>query len=111
MVITVFRARARAGLSAEVLNEVAVRGARMYELASQMPGFISYKDFEAADGESVTIVEFDTHAQLLAWREHPEHKAVQDWGRQAVFASYQIQVCDVARGSRFEHGAPPTRWG
>jgi hypothetical protein len=31
-------------------------GARMYELATRMPGFISYKDFVAADGESVSLV-------------------------------------------------------
>jgi hypothetical protein len=35
-------------------------GLRMHELATRMPGFISYKDFAAADGETVTIVEFES---------------------------------------------------
>jgi heme-degrading monooxygenase HmoA len=105
MVITVFRARTRPNLGADVLAQVETRGARMYALASGMPGFISYKDFTADDGEVVTIVEFDTHEHVLAWRDHPEHKLVQEWGRQAVFSEYQIQVCELTRGSRFEHGA------
>jgi len=29
----------------------------MHELATRMPGFISYKDFASADGEGVTIVD------------------------------------------------------
>jgi heme-degrading monooxygenase HmoA len=104
MVITVFRARARPNLSADTLGEVEARGARMYTLARGMPGFISYKDFTADDGEVVTIVEFDTQEHTRAWGEHPEHKLVQEWGRQVVFSEYQIQVCELVRGTRFADG-------
>ena len=44
---------------------------RMYELASAMPGFISYCDFTAADGESVQSSNLCDAASLLAWRNHP----------------------------------------
>lgn len=107
MVVVVFRSRVRQGLSPEVLRELEQRGARVAELAPTMPGFVSYKDFASPDGESVTVVEFATHEELAAWREHPEHRAVQELGRRAVFAEYSIQVCDLVRTTRFD-GSRPT---
>ena len=94
MVLVVFRARLRSGLDEAELGRL---GARMHELASAMPGFLSYKDFGAADGESVSIIEFESPETLAAWREHPEHKAVQQRAREAFFAEYRIQVCTPQR--------------
>ena len=73
----------------------------MYELASAMPGFVSYKDFSAEDGESVSIVEFESQATLQAWRMHPEHVQAQQRGREAMFDSYRIQVCETVRDYAF----------
>ena len=101
MVIVVFRARSRPDLSPEVQREVENRGQRMADLVQTMPGFISYKDFEASDGEAVTIVEFESHETAAAWRDHPEHHAVQVFGRDHVFSEYHIQVCNLVRESRF----------
>jgi heme-degrading monooxygenase HmoA len=93
-VVVVFRSRLRADVDLDALEMV---GARMYELASAMPGFISYKDFIADDGESVSIVEFADAASLLAWRNHPEHQRVQQRGREEFMAEYRIQVCRPER--------------
>jgi heme-degrading monooxygenase HmoA len=98
MVVVVFRSRIRAGNDAELMAD----GARMYELASAMPGFVSYKDFAAEDGENVTIVEFDTLEHLAAWRDHPEHKKVQQRGRERYFSEYHIQVCSTVRDYEFK---------
>ena len=81
MIVTVFRARTKAGLPADVLKRLEAAGERMAELAPLQAGFISYKDFASPDGEAVTVVEFDTREHVAAWREHPEHKAVQTWAR------------------------------
>jgi len=97
MVVTVFRSRMRPGVEAEMEK----LGARMYELASQMPGFVSYKDYMAEDQEIVTIVEFETMDAVVAWREHPEHKAAQDRGRNELFSWYHIQVCETVRDYDF----------
>jgi heme-degrading monooxygenase HmoA len=97
MVVVVFRSRIRPGTEAE-LGRV---GERMYELASAMPGYISYKDFTAADGESVSIIEFESLETLARWREHVEHKAAQERGRREFFSEYRIQVCTPVRESRF----------
>ena len=97
MVVIVFRARLKAGADLEALTKL---GARMYELASAMPGFISYKDFAAEDGESLSLIEFDSLDSVSAWREHPEHKRVQQRGREEFFAEYHIQVCSPVRDYR-----------
>jgi heme-degrading monooxygenase HmoA len=96
MVVVVFRSRLREGVEQEIMKV----GARMYELASSMPGFISYKDFAAEDGEGVAIVEFDSLENVTAWRDHPEHKEAQRQGREAFFSEYCIQVCELVRESK-----------
>jgi heme-degrading monooxygenase HmoA len=99
MVVIVFRTRLKEGIDEQALTTM---GERMYALASTMPGFISYKDFVAADGENVSIVEFDSMEALAAWRDHPEHREVQAQGRQDFFANYQVQVCAPLRSYRFD---------
>lgn len=98
MVVTVFRSRLREGVDMAALEAAAMR---MYELASAMPGFVSYKDYSAADGESVSIVEFADEASLLAWRNHPEHRQVQQRGRDEFMSEYRIQVCQALRDYSF----------
>lgn len=101
MFVVVFRTRLRPGLDQAALATLGTLGARMYQLATGMPGFVSYKDFAAADGESVSIVEFASQETLLAWREHPEHKEAQRLGRERFFAEYRIQVCTPVRSVQF----------
>jgi heme-degrading monooxygenase HmoA len=98
MVVIVFRARLKPEVDQEALAQV---GQRMYELASSMPGYVSYKDFSAEDGETLAVVEFESLETLAAWREHPEHRAVQERGRREFFTEYHIQVCTPVRDYRF----------
>lgn len=96
--VVVFRSRLRPDVDLAALEAA---GARMYELASAMPGFISYKDFAAGDGECLSIVEFSDMESLLAWRNQPEHVAMQQRGRDEFFANYEIQVCEPLRAYSF----------
>ncbi len=98
MIVIVFRARLRADAD---VAAIAATGERMYALATAMPGFVSYKDFTAADGEAVTVVEFASEPELLAWRNHPEHVQAQERGRRDFFSEYRIQICRVERGYTF----------
>jgi heme-degrading monooxygenase HmoA len=104
MIVTVFRARLRADLSEAQMARLGQMSERMAVLAAQMPGFISYKDFAAGDGEGLTLVEFASEATLKAWRNHPEHQAAQEQGRSEFFSDYQIQVCTPQRAYRFVAG-------
>ena len=99
MIVTVFRARLRADADMAAITAI---GERMYALATAMPGFVSYKDYTAADGEAVTVVEFASEPELLAWRNHPEHRDAQERGRREFFAEYKIQICRVERGYTFD---------
>ena len=99
MIVVVFRARLRDEVDLSALEPL---GERMAELAASMPGFISYKDYSAPDGENVTVVEFASEPELLAWRNHPEHVAAQERGRREFFSDYRIQTCRVEREYRFD---------
>ena len=98
MVVVIFRSRSAPGVDAEMES----LGARMYELATGMPGFVDFREYTAADGENVAIVTFASHETLAAWRDHPEHVGAQQAGRERLFAEYRIQVCDVVR----DYGLP-----
>jgi heme-degrading monooxygenase HmoA len=98
MVVIVFRSRLREDVDMAALEAL---GAEMAGIAGAMPGFLSYKDFAAADGELLTLAEFESEAALAAWRDHPAHRAAQERGRQEFFADYQIQVCAPRRAYRF----------
>ena len=97
--VIVFRTRLRPEVAGDpdLARELELLGESMYEIATGMPGFISYKDFAAADSEYVSIVEFDNAENLAAWRRHPEHLVAQRQGKEKFFEWYQIQVCRVER--------------
>ena len=97
MIVTVFRSRHKP----EAAEDYAVWLARMNELAAQMPGYISHKGFAAADGERVTIVEFESEETMRAWSMHPEHVAAKQKGRADFYSEYKIQTCNVVRESKY----------
>jgi heme-degrading monooxygenase HmoA len=98
LVIVVFRSRLRPDADMAALEAA---GARMYELGTAMPGFVVYKEFAAEDGETMTLVGFETEEQLLAWRNHPEHVEVQARARAQFFTEYSITVSEVRRAYHF----------
>jgi heme-degrading monooxygenase HmoA len=97
MMVVVFRNRLRPGVEAEY----EAHGGRIDELAQRMPGLVSTKDFTAADGERLTIVEFRSAEELEAWRTQTEHLAAQQRGRDHYYTEYSLQVCQQLRESRF----------
>ena len=100
----VFRSRLRDGV-ADAYNPDAER---MFGLAVAMPGFAAAKDFVADDGERCAVIEFDSAEHLAAWRDHGEHAATQQRGRERYYSEYRLSVCGVIRESHFD-GAVVTR--
>jgi heme-degrading monooxygenase HmoA len=98
MVIVVFRTHVKPQVDLEQLNAL---NQRMVALVSQMPGFVSLKDFSAQDGEFLVIAEFASLEAVNAWKAHPEHLIAQRRGREEFFADYRIQVCHLIRTSDF----------
>jgi heme-degrading monooxygenase HmoA len=97
MLITVFRSRLKPGLEEEYVALVE----QMEKLARTMPGYISHKGYAGADGERLTIVEFEHEEGLRAWRTNPEHIAAQKLARQKYYTEYHVQVCTLDRESKF----------
>lgn len=107
MVVALFYARVSPALD---LDEYAAIGARMYELASAMPGFVALHKTALPDGRELAIAYFDTEAHMKAWYDHPEHRAVQAAARDGMLEDYLIEVCEIKRAytlasSHFD--APP----
>ena len=65
-------------------------------------GFVSCRDFVAADGENVSVIGFESLKTLAVWRNHPEHIVVQQRGRTEFFTEYRIQVCSLVQESAFK---------
>lgn len=98
MMVVVFRNRLREGVD-EAYGE---RAGQIYDLALNMPGLISTKNFVAEDGERLAIIEFRSAEELEAWRVHSEHQVAQTQGRERFYTEYSLQVCELVRESRFK---------
>ena len=97
MIVTVFRSR----LDPAQAEAYAATSQAMKALVDKMPGLISYKTFEAKDGERVTVVEFADEQSHNAWRDLPAHRKAMQLGRDKFYLEYKVQVCDVKRESAF----------
>ena len=98
MVVVVFRSR----LSAEAGDDYSEMAAEMLATAKEMPGFVEFKSFRADDGERVSLVYWQDHETMAAWRNHPRHRVAQRQGIAKWYASYRIEVADIARQNKFE---------
>lgn len=97
MVVVIFRSR----LAPECASEYGDPADEMLMLAEKMPGFISFSAFAAEDGERVAIQEWESEADVAAWRDHPRHREVQALGRSRFYTSYTLHVCVDPRTATF----------
>jgi heme-degrading monooxygenase HmoA len=108
MIVVLFSVTPRADADAADYRETS---ARMHEIVEAMPGFVSYKDYEADDGEGIAVVRFESEEALDEWRDHPEHRAAQRKGRESFYERYWVQVCRTVREYEFTrekgHGPLP----
>ena len=99
MVVIVFRSRLVPDVDRAAFDEL---DKRMYSIVSEMPGFVSERSYSSADGERLTVVEFESVETLEAWRRNPEHRAAQIEGRERFYAEYTNIVCEEVRRSSFK---------
>jgi heme-degrading monooxygenase HmoA len=98
VVTVIFRSRLREENEAEY----AELAPRMLELARSMPGFVSFERFTADDGERLALIAFESLEDVAAWREHPEHRAAQQLGRERFYSEYNITVAEQVRAYSFD---------
>ena len=71
---------------------------RMDELVAAMPGYIGHASFrDDATGRGVTISYFRSMAELVAWKNVPEHLEAQALGRSSFYLEYEIEVAEIVR--------------
>lgn len=101
MYLNVFRHRKRAGSDA---HAYAADAARMEALAREQKGFVAFRRYLASDGEALSISEWETEEDAIAWSRHPAHLAVQARGRSAYYESYVVYSCSNPQIRTFEGG-------
>jgi len=102
LIVVVFRSRLDPDCPAGEFEKLS---GEMYELCSDLPGFVSERSYTAEDGERLTLVEFESEESLEAWRHHPDHNAAQVTGRERYYTEYSTQVCKELRRSEFQRPA------
>jgi heme-degrading monooxygenase HmoA len=98
MVLILFRSKLTDAASDDYSDMVQEMLAR----ARQMPGFIDFKHFKADDGERVSVIHWEDHETLAAWRNDLRHRVAQNAGREKWYEYYKIEVADVVRESTFD---------
>lgn len=93
-VVCIFRSL-RTGHSDEEYEEWSDRMDRLVRAATGYLDHASYRDAES--GRGVTISYFRTMADLLAWKQHPEHLEAQALGRATFYDHYEIEVAEIVR--------------
>lgn len=63
---------------------------RMYERVTGNPefGFVALHGYTGMEGDNLLIAEFSSYEGLMAWREDPEHRKIQERARAEWFESY-----------------------
>jgi len=98
MVVVVFRSR----LTAEAGDDYSGMAEEMLATAKEMPGFVEFKSFKSDDGERVSLVYWQDHETMAAWRNHPRHRIAQNGGRSKWYAYFRLEVADIVRETKFE---------
>ncbi|MBC3776180.1 antibiotic biosynthesis monooxygenase [Pseudomonas sp. SWRI99] len=78
-------------------NGYAAAAQRMAELVREQPGFLGVESVRGADGHGITVSYWQSEAAILAWRDHPEHQAIQARGRSHWYSAFHTRVCRVER--------------
>ena len=98
MYLVVFRSRKRADMDGAAY---AADAAAMEAAAAAMPGYLSFKGYVAADGQTVAISEWADQAAARGWGRHDEHRRVQARGREDYYDGYTLFAAGDVRIHRF----------
>ncbi|CAI8752263.1 antibiotic biosynthesis monooxygenase family protein [Pseudomonas sp. IT-P395] len=82
-------------------NGYAEAAERMDLLVREQPGFLGVESVRGADGFGITVSYWQSEAAILAWRQNPEHRLIQERGRLQWYSAFHTQVCKVEREYRF----------
>ena len=93
-IISVIFVAQRTGLDADGYARAATM---MNELATRQVGYVGMDTVRGSDGLGITISYWTDEASASAWRDHPEHAAIRDAGRDRWYSDYSLHVAQVTR--------------
>ncbi len=102
--MVVFRFRMKDNLTPAEREEYNAIAARLMEITSAMPGFISIREYHGDKGETLGITEWASAEALAAWRDHPEHRKAQERGRELFYTDYDVTICAPLHQYSFKRG-------
>jgi heme-degrading monooxygenase HmoA len=108
MIVVLFSITPRDDQQAVADEEEA--SARMWEIVSSMPGFISYKAYTAGDGETIAVVRFESKDALEAWKKHPEHRVQQQRARESSSTGSRRARRSASTGSPETPATATSHW-
>jgi heme-degrading monooxygenase HmoA len=75
----------------------AKAAAAMDELSRRQPGYIGTDSTRGADGLGITVSYWASDSDAQAWRDHTEHAAIREAGRNRWYSHYDLHVGEITR--------------
>ena len=72
-------------------------GLRMFQRASEMPGFVALHRLDVPDGRELAIAYFETEEAMTAWYNHPDHRVVETLGHREILQDFTIEILEMRR--------------
>lgn len=94
----------RSELTDEAGEDYRTMAEAMLERARSFPGFVAFQSYAGEDGERLSVIWWEDHESLAAWRDDAKHRVAQQLGREKWYQWFRLEVCDRRRASRFERG-------
>ena len=91
MYVVIFKATIR-----QLDAQYSATAARMRTLALSEFGCLAFHALCEGDQE-IALSYWPDEASIRAWKQHPEHQAAQQLGRERWYANYSVQVARIER--------------
>lgn len=72
---------------------------RMVELAQTQPGYLGAESVRNAQGFGITVSYWQDEQSIQQWREHTEHRLIQEEGKSRWYEHFELRVAKVERAS------------
>jgi heme-degrading monooxygenase HmoA len=74
---------------------------RMVELAEEQPGFLGMESAREPAGLGLTVSYWRDEASISSWKQHVDHQAAQQLGKEKWYKRYMLRVSKVERDNWF----------
>ena len=91
MYAVIFKARIK-----QLDKQYTVTAKRMRELAINHYGCLSFSSYTEGN-EEIAISYWSNEADIVKWKQDPEHIAAQEMGRNCWYISYSVEVTEIIR--------------